>query len=224
MVLRPALVEQLESDAGAASAVGVFADWLEHASRLLLPGEVDLNAAHNKVKHGLAVRARSDIRTVFVAAPLEPDGEVRLSDLTGENAFDIFDRPVLEFVDRGPRQGGVKQGLELTQVRLDAAALLAEGHMMAWTHAALFWVAAERHFAGRTLPDHFTVAPHPGLPVGGPHPRHIAAAAPIGLRFPITTPPGGGEPQRGAGLALRDCFVPMTFGPDSPVTRTISDG
>ena len=63
----------------------------------------DLNSAHNKVQHGLAVRARSDLRVTFNSTPPNADGTVPLSALSGDGTFDIFDRPILEFQGRAPK-------------------------------------------------------------------------------------------------------------------------
>jgi hypothetical protein len=50
---------------------------------------------------------------------------------------------------QGPRVGGHRQGLELTQLRLKASAILAEAFMLAMTQAAMFHVAAAEHFVDR---------------------------------------------------------------------------
>ena len=64
-------------------ALNVLGDWLTHAMSLLVRGDININAAHNKLKHGLAVRARDDVlATVTTQAPT-PDGGVPLSSLTG---------------------------------------------------------------------------------------------------------------------------------------------
>jgi len=91
-------------------------------------------------------------------------------------------------------------------------AVLAEAYMIAWTHGAMFHVAAARHFEGRAeLRDNLRAPAHPGYPVGGPHPNHISSKAPIGMRFPLTMPPGGGPAQRPAGISFRDTFIPLIF-------------
>lgn len=195
-----------------ASACNVFVDWLQFAVDLLMGHELQLNAAHNKVKHGLAVRARDDLRISFSTSPPNADGTISLSALNGPDVVDIFDRPVMEVLAQGPKVQGHKQGLELTQLRVDIPAILAEAYMIAWAHGAIFHVAAAKHFAGRCdFPEHLNVPAHPGYPIGGPHPEHIAAKAPVGMRFPLTTPPGGGAARRTAGIAFRDIFIPLSF-------------
>lgn len=202
--LQGGMTEQL------ASASNVFADWLQFAIDLLVGHELQLNAAHNKVKHGLSVRARDNLKVSFTTTPPSADGTIPVSALTGPGVVDIFDRPVIEVLAKAPKVDGHQQGLELTQLRVDAPAVLAEAYMIAWAHGAMFHIAAAQHFDGRPdLPDYLHAPAHPGYPVGGPHPDHISAKAPVGMRFPLTTPPGGGPAQRPAGIAFRDSFIPL---------------
>ncbi|NKR13910.1 hypothetical protein A5N17_21075 [Arthrobacter sp. D2] len=204
--LQSGMTEQL------ASASNVFADWLQFSIDLLVGHELQLNAAHNKVKHGLSVRARDDLKVTFASTPPAADGTIPVSALTGPDAVDIFDRPVIEVLAQAPKVGGHRQGLELTQLRVDVPAVLAEAYMIAWAHGAMFHIAAARHFDGRgELPVNLRAPSHPGYPVDGPFPRHIAADAPVGMRFPLTNPPGGGHTQRPAGIAFRDSFIPLLF-------------
>lgn len=208
-----------------ASASNVYADWLQFAIDLLVGHELQLNAAHNKVKHGLSVRARDDLKVSFIPAPPGGDLPRTVSELTGPGVMDIFDRPVIEVLADAPKIDGHRQGLELTQLRVDVPAVLAETFMIAWAHGAMFHVAAARHFADRPdLSDHLRAPAHPGYPVGGPSPEHISAKTPVGMRFPLTTPPGGGPAQRPAGIAFRDLFIPFTFaGPPIHGVRVVDD-
>ncbi|MCC9205969.1 hypothetical protein [Arthrobacter sp. zg-Y769] len=204
--LQGGMTEQL------ASAVSVFADWLDFAIALLVGHELQLNAAHNKVKHGLSVRARNDLKVSFSTTPPSADGTIPISALTGPDAIDVFDRPVIEVLATAPKIDGHKQGLELTQLTVDVPAVLAETYMIVWVHGAMFHVAAARHFDGRLdLPDDLYEPLYPGYPIGGPRPNDISTKAPVGMRFPLTTPPGGGPVQRPAGIAYRDLFIPFTF-------------
>lgn len=209
-VVPPDLRERARNDSRIIDAANVFGDWLAYAARLLSPAEIDQQAANNKVKHGLAVRAQADLRVTFVTTPPNTDGTVPLSALTGDQAIDIFDQPVLQYLAAGMKVNGHRQGLEVTQLRLKPAALLADAYMLAWAHGAMFHVAAVEHFAERDkLRDGHAPPGSPGYPVGGPRPRDIDATAPLGMRFPITAPPGGGPPAREAGIGFRDCFVPI---------------
>ena len=170
------------------------ARWIEYAVELLSPAGLDANSAHNKVKHGLAVRGRADLRVSFSTVGPDEDGNVPISAFNEDNSFDILDRPTLEFMSRPKLPGSHKQGLEVTQLRLDYRSLLAESAMLAFAHGALFHVAASRHFASRPVPEGLRVAPHPGL-VGGEFPQPRLGGHQVGMRFPITTPPGGGAPR-----------------------------
>lgn len=79
--------------------------------------------------------------------------------------------------------------------------------MLAMAHGVLFHVAAAEQFAGRDdLGEYQIPPPFPGYPVGGPRPKNIDAYAPLGMRFPLTTPPGGGQVRREAGIGFRDRF------------------
>lgn len=217
--LRGGITEQL------ASASNVFVDWLQFAIDLLVGHELQLNAAHNKVKHGLSVRARDDLKVSFATAPPGADGTISVGALTGPGVVDIFDRPVIEVLAQAPKVDGHRQGLELTQLRVDVPAVLAEAYMIAWAHGAMFHVAATKHFKGRAdLPNHLNAPAYPGYPVGGPHPEQVSGKGPVGMRFPMTTPPGGGPPRRPAGVAFRDSFIPLIFtGPAMHNVRVVAN-
>lgn len=207
LLVEPGLLATSRTTPELLDACAVFTEWIAYAATLLSPAEIDLNAGHNKVKHGLAVRARSDMRVTFVTTPPGPDGAIPESAFTGPGAMDIFDQPVLELLTHGTRVDGHRQGFELTQLRLKPSALLAEAYMLAMAHGTIFHVAAVEHFADRDdLRDHHTPPPLPGYPVGGPRPKNIDAHAPLGLRFPLTTPPGGGKVGREAGIGFRRFF------------------
>ena len=65
----------VEHDLDAANrAVDVSSQWLRRAMDLLVAADLDLNAGHNKVKHGLAVRARDNLRTAFTTTAPDADG------------------------------------------------------------------------------------------------------------------------------------------------------
>lgn len=52
-------------DANLERAVEVMASWVEHAVYLLTRDDMHVNAGNNKAKHGMAVRARDDLRISF---------------------------------------------------------------------------------------------------------------------------------------------------------------
>ena len=189
-----------------AQGLQTFLDWVNHAALALSCGHLNLGALHNKIKHGLVVRPDDQTRLTATTTPPAADGGVPLSALTGDDAFDIFDTVVLEYISRPP--GKPRQGLERTLLRADPATLLAEAWMLVVTHGALFHTCAYRHF-GSDRSDEFM--PYPGLPLG-PTPAQVRRGKPQGMRFPLTLPPGGGQPSRQAGIDMGDVFVPLRFG------------
>lgn len=218
--------ERVAGSAELVDAVNVYGEWLGYAGILLGPGQqIDLHGAHNKVKHGLAVRARADMRLTFTATGPDEDGSIPLSALTGPEAIDIFDQPVLELLARGPKADGHGQGLEVTQLRLNTAALLADAFMLAMTHGALFHVAAADHFDGRAdLPDHVAPPAFPGYLLGGPRPKHIDSGSPLGMRYLLTNPPGGQAPARETGIGFRTYFQPIDVDHEGRGTGHVVDG
>ena len=209
------------SHEGTVDAVNTYVDWLWYASTILEPGEINLHAAHNKVKHGLAVRTRSDLRMTFTTTRPNVDGSMSANMLN--DGVDLFHHPVLELLADAPNVDGHRQGMEVTQLHLNTAAILAEAFMMAMAHGALFHVAAVEHFSGRDdLRERIPV--HPGYPVGGPRPEHINAKGVMGMRFPITNPPGGGAPRRESGVGFRDRFQPMRWNWDERIRGRVVDG
>lgn len=166
------------------------------------------------------------MRLTFVLLnPFGADGTAPVSAITGEGAIDILDQPVLEILAHGPKVGGHPQGLEITQLRLEPAALLADAYMMAMTHGAMFHVAAAEHFAGRDESgDHVGAPKFPGFPVGAPRPADVGAASPLGVRLPLTTPPGGGPPAREAGIGFRAGFQSFSIDYEGRMSGQIVDG
>lgn len=186
--------------------VQLMAEWLLHSMRLLDREDIDINAAHNKLKHGLAVRSRDDLRVTFVPQPLNPDGTAPLSALRSADAIDLIDSVSLDYVSRPRATNGRKQGLEVTTLRLNPATVLAEAWMMALTYGAMFHVAATTHFDGSDV----QFSPYPAIPAG-PRPDQLLKNSIIGIRHPLTTPPDGGQIDRGPGFAFHEGFVPMNI-------------
>jgi hypothetical protein len=187
-------------------ALNVMGSWLAHAMTLLTRDDVDINAAHNKVKHGLAVKPTDDLRMAFSTVAPNSDGTLPLSALTDPTkSADIIDGPSLDYLSRGPKTNGRQQGLELTTLNLKPAFLLTEAWMMATTHAAMFHIAAAKHFGSREA----QIAPYPAL-LSGPTPQDLLQNTVVGIRQPITLPPGGVPLDRPTGVGLFDSFVPLT--------------
>ncbi|MBM0227971.1 hypothetical protein [Micromonospora sp. ATA51] len=206
------LVVPAEADVDSLPAEGVMArvqllaDWLVHAMRLLVRDDIDINAAHNKLKHGLAVRSRDDLRVTFIQQAPE-DGTVPLSALTSPDAIDLIDTISLDYLSRARPRNGRKQGMEVATLRLSPATLLAETWMMALTYGAMFHIAAARHFGAR---GDVKLARYPDMPTG-PTPDQLLKESVIGIRRPLTTPLDGGPSDRAAGIAFYEGFVPVNI-------------
>jgi hypothetical protein len=98
---------------------------------LLGPAQIDTQAANNKVKHGLAVRARSVCGVTFVDQRPNDDGSMPLSAFTADGATDILISRSLSHSLKDRGAGGHRQGLELTQIHLKMSAILEEAFMFA---------------------------------------------------------------------------------------------
>lgn len=194
IVLPPGFVVDEESLPVAEMFVVMCWKWLEHAVRLLAPGEFDLTTAHNKVKHGLVVRGRADLRTALSLVGPGENGDVPLSAFDPDKSVDVLKLPSIEFLSRPrlrERPRKEVQGLEVTQMALDYRAMLAEVVVLAHVYGSLFHVAAEAHFADHDPPSGVTIAPHPGMV--GEMPPVGFAGPPVGTRYPITEPNGDSE-------------------------------
>ncbi len=184
-------------------------EWLQRAAELVSSGDISLNAASNKLKHGVAVRPEDRLRVTFTTQPPDEEGNVYLSSLTGESAIDVFDTIVLEYLSRPPKEPGQEpHGLERTLLRVDTPVVLAEAWMMALVHGAMFHTAAYRHHGDQIPPG---VADHPGLALNM-NPAKLLGLRAVGMRFPVTTTRSGRVP-RPAGIGLTDgTFLTLTFG------------
>lgn len=165
-------------------ALATHIGWINYAIALLTQKSPDLDAAHNKLKHGMGLRPQDDLLMTFTTTPPNANGELPLSALTGDGAGEIFRGITAEFLARPGKNGG----LEITQIAMNPAATLVEAAAMAHTTALLFHTAALKHFAdhkpaeGRQVPD------HPGFLLDGPLPGRLRGVRPFALRFPLTTP------------------------------------
>jgi hypothetical protein len=221
LLLPRGLEQEFGTNARLQQAVHVAEEWLVHAETLLTRSGINASAAHNKAKHGLAVRARSDLRVDLVKhLPPSHDGTLPVSAI--HDSMPIFDRPVLEYLSRPPVKGKPGPGLELTQLRLDAATLLAETTMLATVHAAVFHIAAARH--AEWSPTAGTISPYPTLPLG-PSPTQLLGKAVTGMRFPVTDLPDGTPTTRSSGIGFNHgAFVPLKFDDSAHGSVTLVDG
>ena len=108
---------------------------MNHACALLTDNELSVNAAHNKVKHGLAVSARGDVRIELLTTPPNDLGEIPVSAFGEGNSVPIFDRPMLTYLSRP--HGTPKQGLEAISLRVEVLVVLAETWMIANVYSAM---------------------------------------------------------------------------------------
>ena len=176
-----------EEDSGADvidRALDLHVSWINYAIRLFLQKSPDLDAAHNKFKHGMGLRPQDDVLSTMTLTPPNADGNVPLSALTGDQAVNLFDGITTEFISRASR----KHGLEATQLAMMPTPTLVEAAAMAHTLALLFHSAAVKHFADHEPPEGRSVPAHPGLLVDGPRAGTLRPIRPFALRFPLTTP------------------------------------
>jgi hypothetical protein len=190
-----------------ARAADLLFEWLVHAERLLTRTDIQLAAAHNKVKHGLAVRPRSDLRIdAFVNDPSDGSSEAPVSAL--QDPVPVIDKPSVLYLSRAPRsEGGPKECLELTCLQVDTPIVLAETFMIATVHAAVFHTAAARYQSQRDTV--IGIPPFPTLPLG-PSPERLLGKAVTGIRTPVTYRPDGSRSDRESGMGFNHFeFVPM---------------
>jgi len=221
LVMPAEILSQVPSAPELQAALRTMAAWLEHAEALLTRSDVHLSAAHNKIKHGLAVRPRDDAKiSVLTAGPPVQNGTTPVSALDG--AIDIFDQPFLEYLGRPPDEGHRKQGLELTWLRLDTPTLLAETTMLATVYGSIFHVAALNHASRSETAG--PVPTYPTVPVG-PTPDGLLGNSVTGMRFPVTLPPDGRKVDRSPGVGFNGgVFVPLRFDYASGQTITLVEG
>lgn len=177
-------------DEDAVTALNVMQDWLLRAMSLLTRHDIDINAGHNKAKHGFAVRTGLQ-QVVFTKTPLQPGEPVPLDAIVGLDAVDLINGASLDFLSKPAKAERVEHGWEVTTLRLVPPVLLAEAQLMAVTHAALFSLAAARHFDGR--PDGQRASPsYPTIPLG-PTPGQLLGKSLVGVRRPYTFPASATE-------------------------------
>ncbi|MGV8858366.1 hypothetical protein [Rhodoglobus sp.] len=205
-------------DENVAAAAETARAWVNHASSLLTGDEMSVNAAHNKVKHGLAVSARGDVRIEFITTPPDELGQIPVSAFGEGKSVPIFDRPMLTYLSRPHVKP--KQGLEAISLRVDVPVVLAEAWMIANVYAAMFHARAKRHF-GDEMPE--GVAPYPTLAIGR-LPEHVIGGRPLGYREAVTLPPDGTTEPRKSGLFFHSSFIPMDIDYDSKVDGVVVDG
>lgn len=180
------------SDPKIDDAIDLHVDWLNYAIQLLQQPSPDLNAANNKFKHGLGLRAQDDVLSRLIPVGPNAISEIPLSALEGDQAVPLMEGIRAEYLARasGRRR---KLGLELTQLSLNPVPTLVEAAALSHTLGLIFHSAADEHFLDHDPPDGRVVPPHPGFLSDVPRPGTLRPAAPFALRFPLTTPVRGGD-------------------------------
>ena len=205
-------------DDGTRLAFDVAVSWVRRAMHLVTSNDLTVNAGYNKVKHGLAVRVRDDVRVEFLPVSdvkIGENGAVLLSSFDG--SVPIIDKPEIAYLVRP--FAVPKQGLEVDSLLLDAPVILAETWMMTVVYGALFHNAAERHFDGRDE----EIAPYPNLPTG-PTSAQLLDGRVQGFREVITSPPDVATTPRDSGIFHGSAFTPMNIDYGSSRTATILEG
>lgn len=216
------LISEVQPGSAFAAAVDTMCDWMRHAEALITRSDICLHAAYNKAKHGLAVRARDDVRLEFLAADAIPEGASGRVPLSAfESAIPVIDQPCILYLVRPPKgASGHKECLEMTCLRLDVATTLAECFMLATTHAAIFHSAASRYEAWRGV--ELGIAPYPRLS-SGPTPQQLLGTAVTGLRAAITFRPDGSPSERTPGIGFSNgVFQPISVG--APLPGVVIEG
>lgn len=185
---------------------------------ILTSDKLSINAAHNKLKHGLATSACRDVHIELITTPPNEDRTIPTSAFGEGKSIPLFDRPMRTYLSRPPRE--LRQGLEAVSLRVDPPVVLAETWMMANVYAAMLHIAAREHY-GENLPEN--VAPYPTLVVGG-LPKHVIGDRPLGHRSAVTEPPDGTTSPRWSGVAFFRQFWPMTVDFESKTEGTVVDG
>lgn len=189
-------------------AADVFVGWFDYAVRLLRAKELDLNGVHNKLKHGMAVHATDSLRVdAILTRPVDLQA-IPVGTFRGDDSFPVFDHPVVEVMLRQSNVPRQSAGLELLQVHLSTATLLADAYMLAWTHASVMFSAGRAHFEGRLEEAPGWLRQEMPIPVGGPSAMDMRSNEVVGMRFPLTTARSSHD-TRSAGIAFRGVFVPL---------------
>ncbi|WP_161794564.1 hypothetical protein [Demequina globuliformis] len=205
-------------DAQVAATADTAMAWVNHAAWLLTDVELPINAAHNKIKHGLATSARGDVRIELVTTRPNPDGTIPISAFGEGKSLPLFDRTMLTFLSRPPKD--LRQGLEAVSLRVDVPVVLAETWMMTNVYATMVHNAARDHY-GDSLPD--GVPACPALVVGR-LPEHVIGDRPLGYRSAVTMPPDGTSSPRPSGVAFFRGFWPMTVDFESGSEGVVIEG
>jgi hypothetical protein len=134
--------------------VQVAWSWVGHARDVVCSsdGQIDVGAAANKLKHGLAAAASA--QTSVIATNIGPDADGNYHRSALQAALPLIDAVSIELLSRTPKKDG--GAWDVTLLNLDPAPFLVEATAMNIVYGALFATAARKR---STTPR----APHPGL-------------------------------------------------------------
>lgn len=191
-------------------ALDVAIEWTNHAIGLLTRDELAVNAGFNKVKHGLSVSTRDDVRVEILTTPvMAEDGTIPLSAF--DSSTPVFDRPLVTFIYRPSRRAH----LETASLRVEVETTLAEAWMISVVAGAVFAIAGRQRF-----PESDAVPEYPTLPIG-PTPDQLLGGSVLGSRAAITEPTA---PGRESGIFFHGSFQPIQFDFSNPTSATIAEG
>jgi hypothetical protein len=196
----------------------VAVGWIYRAMELLTDNELTINAAHNKMKHGLAVRARGDERIELVMGELpDTSGTIPIGTFGPGRSWVVMDRPMVTYLARAYPPW--HHGLEATALRVDPSATLAETSMLSWVYASAFGVAATKHF-GAQVGEFAPVPPSRS----GPTPDELVESMGLvasGMRTAVTTSDHPDATARPSGVFFPGVFKPMEIDFDSERSATV---
>lgn len=215
LFLTPGLVEHLRvggsPDVG--PALQMHWHWVRRAVDLLVSVGLDSNVGNNKLKHGLAVRARDDRRVDYTTTPPNEDGTVDLSAL--QAAVPLVAAVSLEFLERVPSKLPHGGSWEVTVLNLRPAELLAECLQLCIVWASVFTAAAAWRIG-----DEGPSEPERVLLTSGPSSEPMRRES-VGMRQGLTSARDG-TPPRPLTMEVRDELITfVTAGPGQRV-RVVS--
>lgn len=161
--------------------------WVQRAVHLLVSDGLDANAGNNKLKHGLGISPRNNLRIDFITRAPDPDGSIPVSAFA--DSIPVVDAHVIEFLERLPKRHSHAGSWEVTVLNLRPKELLAECLMLCTVWASVFAAAVSRRTDQAAKPDPLKVS----LALG-PAPRSIVRNV-VGFRHGLTASTDGKPPR-----------------------------
>lgn len=123
--------------------ITAFEEWLRHAAWIISENGLDLGAAYNQVKHGLAIMATEKLR-VDVLTDIRDPRHPTVAELN--SGTPIINAPSIRYLDRHRPDKGHEFGWSLRTENADPAPALAEAYMGIMTLRVL-WKVGKVRFA-----------------------------------------------------------------------------